>query len=348
MSAHQEKLSARKREAIGALLEQMDVAAAASAVDVSPQKLARWMKEAAFDAEYRAAKRADFRRHKARLRQGARGAAASALDLMGRAKNPATRLDAALLVIGIVEDADEIEEFAAGVAEVARLSYASDTGEGGTVGMRGHGAKFPRRKEKAITALLQNASVARAALAVGTSTPTLYRWMQVPAFDAELMATAREVYEPAMMLLRNRVGAAMTIVRSYSGDRTIPEKTRLKADRYLLHEMKADQKEQLEAKLAELESAPQSGEPQAASKQEPSKALGKSLHQRLQRLRAGLLQAGGQRGPGMTFVHAVDGKPAGCSVAGHDGRHVWQDPPEGRKKGEPVEEQTGPVPDLAA
>jgi hypothetical protein len=36
------------------------------------------------------------------------------------------------------------------------------------------------------------------------------------------------------------------------------------------------------------------------------------------------------------YPHTRDGKPAGSSVIGPDGRHVWWEPPEGSKKGEAV------------
>jgi hypothetical protein len=40
----------------------------------------------------------------------------------------------------------------------------------------------------------------------------------------------------------------------------------------------------------------------------------------------------------IVYPHNRDGKPAGSSVIGPDGRHVWWEPPEGCKKGEPVED----------
>ncbi len=48
--------------------------------------------------------------------------------------------------------------------------------------MTGHGAKFGRKKEEAIVALLTQRNVEEAARAVGISTRTLLRWLQVPDF----------------------------------------------------------------------------------------------------------------------------------------------------------------------
>ena len=38
----------------------------------------------------------------------------------------------------------------------------------------------------------------------------------------------------------------------------------------------------------------------------------------------------------VVFDHCKNGKPVGSSIIGPDGRHVWWEPPEGCKKGEPV------------
>jgi hypothetical protein len=54
--------------------------------------------------------------------------------------------------------------------------------------MTGHGAKFGRKKEEAIIALLAHRNVEEAAKSIGVAPKTLFRWMQVPEFDA---ATAK-------------------------------------------------------------------------------------------------------------------------------------------------------------
>ena len=47
----------------------------------------------------------------------------------------------------------------------------------------GHGAKFGRKKEEAIAALLVQRKVEEAAKSIGIAPKTLLRWMQVPEFD---------------------------------------------------------------------------------------------------------------------------------------------------------------------
>jgi transposase-like protein len=50
--------------------------------------------------------------------------------------------------------------------------------------MLGHGAKFGRKREQAIAALLSHSNVDAAARAVGISGNTLLRWTKEPEFEA--------------------------------------------------------------------------------------------------------------------------------------------------------------------
>jgi transposase-like protein len=50
--------------------------------------------------------------------------------------------------------------------------------------MTGHGAKFARKKEEAVAALLSQRNVEEAARVVGIDAKTLLRWMKEPEFDA--------------------------------------------------------------------------------------------------------------------------------------------------------------------
>ena len=49
--------------------------------------------------------------------------------------------------------------------------------------MRGHGAKFGRKKEEAIVALLTNRSIEEAARAIRIDPNTLLRWLKLPEFQ---------------------------------------------------------------------------------------------------------------------------------------------------------------------
>ncbi len=60
--------------------------------------------------------------------------------------------------------------------------------------MTGHGAKFGRKKEDAIVALLTTRTVEEAARVVGVSTKTLLRWMKEPEFDTAYRAAKRAAF----------------------------------------------------------------------------------------------------------------------------------------------------------
>jgi transposase-like protein len=347
MTGHGAKLPRKKKQAITALLEQPSVAEAARVIGVEPQTLCRWMTDREFAAEYGAAKRAKHRHSMRRLGQGLTLAVKSVLQIMYHGKKPATRLKAACAVISLAKQANEIEDFAAAVVEAERIIKA---GGGGKVGaserapMTGHGAKFPRRKEQAIAALLVNRSIPEAASTADIGTQTLYTWMRQPGFIVEYAAAAGVVFGPAMRLVQHHVGDAVTVIRNLAVDPTIPEETRLQASLYIAEEMKAQLMDDLGERMAEMEVEASAGESQSISP-----IIGRSLHERLQRIKDRLLQAsrlGGKRR--MIIVHAIDGRPAGFSVKESDGRHIWLNPPEGCREGEPVTEQNGPLQDLAA
>ena len=58
--------------------------------------------------------------------------------------------------------------------------------------MTGHGAKYGRKKEEAIAALLSQRKVEEAARVVGIAPKTLLRWLKVPEFkEAYLQARSR-------------------------------------------------------------------------------------------------------------------------------------------------------------
>ena len=62
-----------------------------------------------------------------------------------------------------------------------------------------------------------------------------------------------------------------------------------------------------------------------------------NLHRRLQKVEANSSQAASvPREIRIVFCHALDGRLAGVSVFGADGRLVWLEPPEGSEQGELV------------
>jgi hypothetical protein len=156
-----------------------------------------------------------------------------------------------------------------------------------------------------------------------------------------LRAATRAVFGTAMALVQSRFSDAVTMVRKLSVNRAIPEQTRLKAALYLLEEAKTNELEEQEASVAELNPADEGGEDRRTQKM-----LGRSCYQSLKRIKAALRHVRAPAGIGrVILVHAVDGRAAGTSERGPDGRHIWLNPPPGCKAGEAVTDPDRPVQD---
>ena len=78
--------------------------------------------------------------------------------------------------------------------------------------MTGHGAKFGRKKEDAIVALLTQRTIEEAARAVNVSTKTLLRWQKEPGFDAAYRAAKRAAFNQAIARLHHLAGAAVSTI----------------------------------------------------------------------------------------------------------------------------------------
>jgi len=61
--------------------------------------------------------------------------------------------------------------------------------------MTGHGAKFGRKKEEAIAALLSQRNIEEAARQTGVAPRTLLRWLQVPEFQNAYREARRDALD---------------------------------------------------------------------------------------------------------------------------------------------------------
>jgi hypothetical protein len=118
--------------------------------------------------------------------------------------------------------------------------------------MVGHGAKFGRKKEGAIVALLSHPNIEAAARAVGIGTTTLTRWLQLPEFDTAYRN--RAAHSQSIARLQQMSGAAVSVLAKIMLDPTAPASTRVRAaDSVLDHAAKSIEIEDIEARLAALE-----------------------------------------------------------------------------------------------
>ena len=90
--------------------------------------------------------------------------------------------------------------------------------------MAGHGEKLSRMQEKAISALLAQPSLDRAAAACKVNERTLRRWLREPAFLAEYRAARKQRVEMSLALLQRVTGLAVeALVRNLSSGKASSE-----------------------------------------------------------------------------------------------------------------------------
>lgn len=122
--------------------------------------------------------------------------------------------------------------------------------------MTGHGAKFGRKKEEAVAALLVQRNLEDAARAVGISPKTLLRWMKEPEFDAAYRAARRATFGQAVARLQQGASAAATTLLKTMIDPNTPASVRVRAAECVMNQAtKAIEIEDIEARVTELERA---------------------------------------------------------------------------------------------
>ena len=122
--------------------------------------------------------------------------------------------------------------------------------------MKGHGAKYERKKEEAIVALLSQKNIEEAARSIGIGSATLLRWLKDPDFDTAYQEARRAAFRQSVARLQQASGAAVTTLLKLMIDPTTPPSTRARAaDSVLDHSAKAIELEDIEGRVSELERA---------------------------------------------------------------------------------------------
>jgi transposase-like protein len=122
--------------------------------------------------------------------------------------------------------------------------------------MLGHGAKFGRKKEQAIVALLSHRTIEEAARAIEIVPNTLLRWMKEPEFDTAYRGAKRAAFGQSIARLHYLSSAAVTTLGKVMLEPGTPPATRVRAaDSILNYTTKAIEIEDIEARVAELERA---------------------------------------------------------------------------------------------
>jgi hypothetical protein len=76
--------------------------------------------------------------------------------------------------------------------------------------MKGHGAKYDRKKEEAIAALLTQKNIEEAARSIGIGHATLLRWLKEPEFDTAYREARRAAFRQSVARLQQASGATVT------------------------------------------------------------------------------------------------------------------------------------------
>jgi hypothetical protein len=120
--------------------------------------------------------------------------------------------------------------------------------------VRGHGAKFSRKMEEAVAALLTQANVDAAARSVGISAATLIRWQKEPEFQKALRQARRAAFGQAITRLQQMSGAAVATLGKMMVEPSAPPSTRVRAAEVIINQAaKAIELEDVEARVTELE-----------------------------------------------------------------------------------------------
>ncbi len=119
--------------------------------------------------------------------------------------------------------------------------------------MKGHGAKFSRKMEDAVAALLTQRNH-EAARAVGVGTATLLRWQKLPEFEKAYREARRAAYSQSIARLQQGTSAAATTMLKTMIDPDTPASVRVRAAECVMnHATKAIEIEDIEARVAALE-----------------------------------------------------------------------------------------------
>jgi hypothetical protein len=128
--------------------------------------------------------------------------------------------------------------------------------------MTGHGAKFGRKKEAAVAALLTHRNTEEAAKAISVGYKTLLRWQQIPEFQASLRRAQQEAFRLTTARLQQAAPTAATMLLRVMMDPATPASTKVRAAESVLnHCEKTLELQEIEARLAELERSADQNKP---------------------------------------------------------------------------------------
>jgi transposase-like protein len=128
----------------------------------------------------------------------------------------------------------------------------------GRIGDRPWNKVWAQEREEAIAALLTQRNIEEAAKAVGISTNTLLRWLQLPEFQTAYRQARRAAFGQSSARLQQGSAAAATTLLKIMLDQNAPFSTRVRAAECVMnHTLKAIEIEDVEVRVSDLERAAQ-------------------------------------------------------------------------------------------
>jgi hypothetical protein len=122
--------------------------------------------------------------------------------------------------------------------------------------MTGHGAKYGRKQEEAIVALLTQRNLDEAAKSIGVAPNTLLRWQNLPEFQTAFREARRNAFAQSIARLQQASSAAVSVLVKIMIDPNAPHSTRVRAaDSVLDHAAKAIEIEDIDVRVSALEEA---------------------------------------------------------------------------------------------
>jgi predicted negative regulator of RcsB-dependent stress response len=124
----------------------------------------------------------------------------------------------------------------------------------------GNISKKERQREQLILALLQQSGLERAASSIGISTVTAWRVSKTVEFQDEYRRARRAAFSQAIARMQQASGAAVTTLIKVMADTNAPPASRVRAADCLLERAtKAIEIEDVDARVAQLERAINTG-----------------------------------------------------------------------------------------
>lgn len=115
-------------------------------------------------------------------------------------------------------------------------------------------SKHDRLKESAIIALLTAPSIEEAAQTAGVSDTTIYRWLKLPEFQAELKEARRQAVNLAISKLQQSTASAVKVLQDVAENEDAPASARVSAARIILDQvLKTVELEEVISRIEKLE-----------------------------------------------------------------------------------------------